>query len=252
MRMKVEIANLHSINSRPRPLVPDLIAEGQFQGQAYLVTHVFPGASGAQVARRPHNLAMILRQATTFLTEFHRETIQEHVCSEEWLRENFDWLVDYVDKLGGNVTELKMLARRDLLGKRVQTVTAHGDFSLQNLVVRSAIMPTTGVVDWDLADTHGWPGRDLLHLFVAYEYETRGCTFNKAVLAVLKRIRDNPGIERDLFHSHLAALQTEAEQVVWAVQRYMLQSIYDKHMYGDKKIDPLIAGLEPNSLPCGS
>jgi ubiquinone/menaquinone biosynthesis C-methylase UbiE/aminoglycoside phosphotransferase (APT) family kinase protein len=243
MRMKVEIANLQSINSRPRPLVPELIAKGQFQGQAYLVTRVFPGASGAQVARRPHNLAMILRQATAFLTKFHRETIQEHVCSEEWLRENFDWLVDYVDKLGGNVAELKMLARRDLLGKRVQTVTAHGDFSLNNLVFNPQSRQLTGVVDWDLADTHGWPGRDLLHLFVAHEYETRGCTFDEAVLTVLKRIRDNPGTERDLFHSHLAALQTVAEQVVWAVQRYMLQNIYDKHVYGDKQIDPLMAGL---------
>ena len=243
MRMKVDAANLHSIGSRPRPLVPELIAEGQFQGQAYLVTRAFPGVSGARVARRPWNLAAVLRQAAGFLTEFHRETIQEQECSEEWLQENFDWLVDYVDKLGGNVAELKTLARRDLLGKRVQTITAHGDFSLQNLVFNPQSCQLTGVVDWDLADTRGWPGRDLLHLFVALEYEARGCTFNEAVLTVLKRIRDNPGTERDLFNSYLAALQPEPEQVVWAVQHYMLRNIYDKCEYGDRQIAPLMAAL---------
>jgi ubiquinone/menaquinone biosynthesis C-methylase UbiE len=243
MRMKVESANLHSIGSRPRPLVPELIAEGQFQGQDYLVTRAFSGVSGARIARRPHNLAVVLRQAAGFITEFHRETIQEQVCTEEWLQKNFDWLVDYIDKLGGSVAELKTLSRRDLLGKRVQAVTAHGDFSLQNLVFNPQSCQLTGVVDWDLADTRGWPGRDLLHLFVAREYETRGCTFNEAVLTVLKRIRDNPGTERDLFHSYLAALRPEPEQLVWAVQHYMLRNIYDKCEYGDKQIAPLMAGL---------
>ena len=42
MRMKVESANLHSIGSQPHSLVPTLIAEGQFQGQDYLVTPAFP------------------------------------------------------------------------------------------------------------------------------------------------------------------------------------------------------------------
>jgi ubiquinone/menaquinone biosynthesis C-methylase UbiE len=244
MRMKVEAVNLHRIGSRPRPLVPELIAEGQFQGQAYLVTRVFPGVSGARIARRPQNIPVILRQATAFLTEFHRETAEEHACSEKWLQENFDWLVDYIDNLGGNVAELKALCRRDLLGKRVRTVTAHGDFSLQNLIFNPQSCQLTGVVDWDLADTRGWPGRDLLHLFVAREYETRGCTFNEAVLTVLKRIRDNPGIERDLFNSYFAALRPEPEQVVWAVQRYMLRNIYDKYEYGDKQIAPLMTALE--------
>jgi SAM-dependent methyltransferase len=63
------------------------------------------------------------------------------------------------------------------------------------------------------------------------------------VLTVLKRIRDSPGTERDLFHSYLAALRTEPEQVVWAVQRYMLRNIYDKREYGDKQIDPLMTAL---------
>ncbi len=244
MRMKVDIANLRSLGPRPRPLVPDLIAEGQFQRQAYLVTHAFPGVSGARVARRPRNLAAILQQATGFITRFHRETIQDQVCSEEWLQENFDWLVDYIDKLGGNVAELKSLCRRDLLSKRVQTVTAHGDFTLQNLVVDPRSCRLTGVVDWDLVDTGGWPGMDLLHLFVVLEYETRGCAFNEALPAVLKRLRDNPGIERDLFNSYLAALRPDSEQVVWAVQRYILRVIHDKHMYGDGKIAPLIAALD--------
>ena len=243
-RMNVDVANLHRIGSQPRPLIPGLIAEGQFQRQAYLVTRAFPGVSGAGVARRPHNLAAILRQAAGFITGFHRETIQEQVCSEEWLQQNFDWLADYIDKLGGNVAELKSLCRRDLLGKRVQTVTAHGDFTLQNLVVDPQSCRLTGVVDWDLADSHGWPGMDLLHLFVVLEYETRGCAFNEALLHVLKRIRDNTGIERDLFNSYLAALRLEPEQVVWAVQRYLLRIIHDKHMYGDGKITPLIAKLD--------
>jgi SAM-dependent methyltransferase/aminoglycoside phosphotransferase len=243
MRMKVESANLRSISSQPRPLVPELIAEGELQGQAYLVTQAFPGVSGARLARRPHNLVVALRQAADFITELHRETIQKQVCTEQWLHESFDWLVDYIEKLGGNVGELKALSRRDLLGKHVQTVTAHGDFSLQNLVFNPQTCRLTGVVDWDLADTGGWPGRDLLHLFVAIEYEASGCTFNEAVLTVLKRIRDNPGIERDLFHAYLAALRPECEQVVWSIQHYMLRNIYDKYEYGDKQIAPLMTAL---------
>jgi ubiquinone/menaquinone biosynthesis C-methylase UbiE/aminoglycoside phosphotransferase (APT) family kinase protein len=243
MRMKVESSNLHSISSRPRTLVPNLIAEGQFQGQDYLVTPAFSGVSGARVARRSRNHAMILRQAAGFITEFHRQTIHEQVCTEQWLLENFDALVDYIDKLGGNVAELKALARRDLLAKRVLTVTTHGDFSLQNLVFNPQSCQLTGVVDWDLADTRGWPGHDLLHLLVAREYETHACTFNEAVITILKRIRDGRGMERELFDSYLAALRPEPEQVVWAMQRYMLRNIFDKCEYGDRQITPLMANL---------
>jgi ubiquinone/menaquinone biosynthesis C-methylase UbiE/aminoglycoside phosphotransferase (APT) family kinase protein len=243
MRMKKEAANLKTISVTQPALVPRLIAEGGLQRQAFVATQAFPGVAGIGFLSNRRKLTPALRHATDFLIGLHQNTRREQACTEDWVKDNFDWLVDYVDKLGGKVAELKMLARRDLLGKRVQTVTAHGDFSLQNLVFNPQSCQLTGVVDWDLADTHGWPVRDLLHLFVALEYEARGCTFNEAMLTVLKRIRDNPGTERDLFHSYLAALQPEAEQVVWAVQHYMLRNIYDKQEYGDKQIAPLMTGL---------
>jgi len=88
------------------------------------------------------------------------------------LQQNFDWLVDSIHALGADVSDLKTLCRRDLLGKRVVTVTAHGDFSLQNLIFDAETTNLTGVVDWDLADITGWPVRDLMHLLVALEYET--------------------------------------------------------------------------------
>ncbi|MGO9245446.1 MAG: methyltransferase domain-containing protein [Verrucomicrobiia bacterium] len=243
LRMREEIANLKQIYSPQQPLIPKPIAEGELQGQPYFASSAFPGISGGKLLGDQRKLTVALRHAVHFITGFHRETLQKQACTDGWLHENFDWLVDYIDKLGGNVAELKALCRRDLLGKRVQTVTAHGDFSLQNLVFNPQSCQLTGVVDWDLADTGGWPGRDLFHLFVALEYEARGCTFNEAVLTVLKRIRDHPGTERDLFNSYLAALRPEAEQVVWSIQRYMLRNIYDKHEYGDKQIAPLMDGL---------
>ncbi|HTS17294.1 MAG TPA: methyltransferase domain-containing protein [Verrucomicrobiae bacterium] len=242
-RMDIEADNLRALRSEPQPLVPDLITEGRFQRQSYLVTRALPGVPGATLARRPRNLPAILRQAAEFITEFHRKTSVEHTGSDEWLQQNFDWLVDYVATLGPDIAELKTQIRHDLLGSRVLTVTAHGDFSLQNLLFDPRSQRLTGVVDWDLTDTNGWPGRDLLHLFAAREYEARGGIFNEAVLAALKRLRDNPGLERDLFSSYLTALNPEPEQVVWAVQRYLLRNIFDKHEYGDKQIAPLIANL---------
>ncbi len=243
MRMNAEAANLRRISATQPALVPRLIAEGGFQRQAYVAIQAFPGIAGIRFLFNRRKLTPALRHATDFLIGLHQNTRREQTCTEDWVKDNFDWLADSICELGADVAELKALCRRDLLGKRVQTVTAHGDFSLQNLVFNPQSCQLTGVVDWDLADTRGWPGRDLLHLFVALEYEARGCTFNEAVITVLKRIRDNPGTERDLLSSYLTALRPEPEQVVWAVQHYMLRNIYDKYEYGDKQIAPLMAAL---------
>ncbi len=243
MRMNAEAANLQEIGPRPRSVVAEPIAAGEFQGQAYLVTRAFRGVSGAKLARRQRNQAAVLRQAADFITDFHCDTRREQICTDEWLQSNFDQSVDYVGALGADVAELKALCRQDLLGKRVLNVTTHGDFSPQNLVFDPRQNKLTGVVDWDLADFNGWPAGDLIHLFVALEYETSSSTFNEAVRTVLKRLRDNSGLERDLFDSYLAALRPEPEQVVWAVQRYVLRNIHDKHEYGDRKIGPLMVAL---------
>ena len=243
MRMNTESTNLKEIRSGQGSLIPETVAEGEFQGQGYLAIPVFRGVPGVKLARHQRNRNAVVQQATDFISDFHQLTCREQICTEEWIQKSFDWLVDYVWALGEDVSELKKLCRRDLLGKRVLNVTAHGDFSLQNLVFDPRSSKLTGVVDWDLADFNGWPARDLLHLFVALEYETHGSTFNEAVLAVLKRLGDGRSFEGPLFNSYLGALHPEPEQVVWAAQRYILRNIYDKNEYGDRKITPLLAGL---------
>jgi ubiquinone/menaquinone biosynthesis C-methylase UbiE/aminoglycoside phosphotransferase (APT) family kinase protein len=244
MRMNVEAANLRKIWSAQLPLVPQPISEGEFQRQPYFATPVFRGVSGTKLMRRTQNQASILRQAAEFITNFHHATRREQICTEEWLQKNFDWLVDYVCALGKDVSELKRLCRRDLLGKRVLNVTAHGDFSLKNLVFDPQACKLTGVVDWDLTDFDGWPARDLVNLLVVLQYESHSDTFNEAALTVLKRLRDNDGVERELLNSYLAALEVGPEQVVWSLQRYLLRVVHDKHTYGDGKTAPLLAALD--------
>ena len=155
----------------------------------------------------------------------------------------FDSVVDSVCERGADVAELKALCRHDLLGKRVLNVTAHGDFSLQNLVFDPRTIKLTGVVDWDLAEQQGWPFRDLMHLLVAWQYETTGATANEAALTVLERLRDASGLEHQLTRKYLTAMRVEPEQIVWSIQQYLLRNIHDKYQYGDKKIAPLLERL---------
>lgn len=242
-RMREEIANLKDIYSPQRPLIPLPIAEGELQGQPYFASSAFPGVTGSKLLGNQRKLTAALRHAAEFITRLHCETREEQVCTEDWLRKHFDWLVDSVRALGADVSDLKALCRRDLLGKRVVTVISHGDFSLQNLVFDPRTTRLTGVVDWDLADTTGWPVRDLMHLLVALEYETNNTIVNEAILAVVTRLRSARGVEHELLHSYLAKVHLDPEQIVWAMQEYLLRTIHDKHAYGDQQVAPLLKHL---------
>jgi ubiquinone/menaquinone biosynthesis C-methylase UbiE len=243
MRMTVEAANLRMIASPQRPLIPQPIAEGEYQGQAYLATRTFPGITGLKFLKNHEKLPAALRQATDFLIGFHRDTQREQVCNDQWVRDNFDWLVDSVCERGVDVTELKTLCRHDLLGKRVLNVTSHGDFSLQNLLFDPHTIKLTGVVDWDLAEQQGWPFQDMIHLLAAVQYETDETTLSRAALTVLPRLRNATSLEHHLAKTYADATQPEPEQIVWAIQRYFLCIIHDKYKYGNRKVAPLLKDL---------
>jgi ubiquinone/menaquinone biosynthesis C-methylase UbiE len=243
MRMAVEAANLRTIASPQRPLVPQPIAEGEYQGQAYFATRTFPGITGLKFLGDHEKLSPALRQATDFLIGFHRDTQREQVCNDQWVHDNFDWLVDSICERGADVAELKVLCRHGLLGKRVLNVMSHGDFSLQNLVFDPHAIKLTGVVDWDLAEQQGWPFQDLIHLLAAVEYETKETPVGQAALTVLERLRNTASLEHDFAKTYLAVMQLEPEQIVWAIQRYFLRTIHDKYQYGDRKIAPLLKNL---------
>jgi ubiquinone/menaquinone biosynthesis C-methylase UbiE len=242
-RIDAEATNLRQIYVRHPSRVPEPIAAGEFQGLTFLARGAIPGISGHRFLVQNHQLPEALRQATKFITEFHRETSQQQVCGEEWLEVNFNYMVDFVCELGLDLASLKADCRTELLGKQVLNVIAHGDFSLQNLIFKPRGTVLVGVVDWDLANLSGWPMNDLLHLLVAAEYETSRTIANTALLAVLKRLQTGHGIERELLDGYRVALSVEPEQTVWTVQRYLLKCIYDKAKYGDEKIGPLIETL---------
>lgn len=238
-RAQMEARNLKQIHPAMPKLIPQPIAEGEFQGQYYFARQAISGVAGIKLYSHPGQNQPALQQAVDFLIELHTRTGKQCEATEIWLAHHFDRHVETISILAPELKTLTIECHRDLLRTPLLSVVSHGDFSLQNLLFAPKTNQLVGVIDWDLADVDGWPLVDMLHLFVAAEYETREVTTNAALLSVLKKLHKG-GFERILWEKYLTCVPIEPAQRVWAVAAYLLSNIANKHEYGNQMVDPML------------
>ncbi len=159
-------------------LVPTPLLTGTLKGHKYYAEAKLSGESGDQLGLRPRVADRLMGEAFEFITNLHLTTgkkyqVDEAIAKQQWgnalekiiglareaeLKDFFRALGDYLD--------------RQLRGKSVNLVRTHGDFWLGNLLAKPPRSKLTGVIDWDISQTAGWPLLDLWHL-VGYTMKLR-------------------------------------------------------------------------------
>lgn len=147
-------------------LVPKFFLEDQFYGQAYFVQQEMPGTS---IDAPVFLLDQITWRALQILINFHRETLQEAILTEDLFNVLFsNPLHRVVQKIGTkavlSIDGIDAMLRATLVGKPFKTVWMHGDFKIENLMIDPKSLEINGIIDWDLSRETGIPFLDLLYL----------------------------------------------------------------------------------------
>jgi len=244
VRLRMEAERLQFAFTKHHRQIPEPLAAGKFQSQPFLAMRRLIGVSGGKYLLAKAKLPRVVQEAATFITQLHSDTLREQICTDEWLRTNFNNVVDGVSQLGVNLSSIKDECHRELAGRSVLTVMSHGDFTVRNLIMNPHKLELVGVVDWDLAEPDGWPLDDLLQLLTANEYLTDGSDLREALIGVLRKFHAVGTFEERLLANYMSAIAADPLQIKWAIQRFLLRNIHNKAQYGDGRMAPLLQNLE--------
>ncbi len=165
-------------------LLPDLLAEGQAEGQYYVVETVLPGVDARRVLNEAGARSRMLAGAAETISQLHTRTASLRPVDARLLNEWIDRRVKivrgsltrgtrqnrYTEKLDGLAGELY----RSFVGREVPVGWIHGDFGPGNLLVSPTGEPVTGVVDWGLASPEDFPLLDLVHMLLSMRMYLEG------------------------------------------------------------------------------
>ena len=172
-RLDLEAANLrklHATKTGGYDSIPRVVAYEDWKNYRLLVETMVKG----RIMRPPlvrKNTEGCIQGALNWLNEIGRKTA---VCSykvENWFRDLAENRLDaFAQNFPMNPDEKKLLAKtRELIEPlrhaKIPLVFEHGDFSSPNILLEDT--GKLGVVDWELAETHGLPAADFI-FFLTY------------------------------------------------------------------------------------
>ncbi len=171
----LETAATHGLGERAG--VPELLRRGQLDGRLVVIERALLGVPGAAWLRRAGSQAAF-DAIVDWLIHLARTTSAEPPSSER------DQFLDAVRGQAGSMLDAAAVSvLRDL-----PVVMEHRDLAPWNVVGRDGM--AVGVLDWESATVHGWPGPDLVYFstYAAVSLE-RATTIERRV-AVARRLQD--------------------------------------------------------------
>jgi len=112
-------------------------------------------------------------KAIEIITSLHLATASNTIISEEIYNELIGALIGNLEKnlhpsFAGKIRWLSAYFKQSFLNKSIPLVFSHGDYKLENILVKREDCSLVGVIDWDLSVENGMPLVDIIHL-LAYE-----------------------------------------------------------------------------------
>ncbi len=158
-------------------LLPDVLAQGEIDGQAYVVERMVPGQDARRILANPEARGRVLTAAVTAISELHQRTAVSVVVGgdllESWIDEPIQAIrhgyaalphAAGVNRAGGR---LAAELREALAGRTLYVSWVHGDFTPGNILLRRDGATLTGIVDWEQAIPNGLPLLDLVMLLLS-------------------------------------------------------------------------------------
>jgi len=111
--------------------------------------------------------------AIDIITRLHLATVANTIVSEEVYNELIGTLIRKLKKnlhpsFAERIQWLAAYFKQSFLNKSIPLVFNHGDYKLENILVKKEDCSLVGVIDWDLSVENGMPLVDIIHL-LAYE-----------------------------------------------------------------------------------
>lgn len=172
------IRSADSLSGNLKARVPKTVATLRYKDSAVHVEEMLDGIVAWKLVRDPSVKKSIDAGARRFLDEIAHASVREIYVSESMFRslieEDIHRVGDALEswpRLKTCMDEITDVLKRNILGREIQCVWAHGDFGYGNILADKASGAITGVIDWDEAREAELGGVDWIN-FRIQEYRT--------------------------------------------------------------------------------
>jgi aminoglycoside phosphotransferase (APT) family kinase protein len=194
---------------------PQPLLAGNIKGTVFFAETMLPGTAVREhLTRKSADAAM--SGAATWICDLHLSTAAPRRLSAA----DVATLVEgplarafaFVGRTPSDRVHLEVhhYLRRAFLDQLVPLVQAHGDYSVDNVLVAEDGARVTGVFDWDLADQPSLPLLDTVYLILSRRLAQRRGTFSQQVAHMLTRRQNSPSDE-GLLDEYCRALEIPGE-----------------------------------------
>jgi O-antigen/teichoic acid export membrane protein/thiamine kinase-like enzyme len=199
-----------------RYLIPNLLAEGEVEGQFYMVEKRLPGIDSRKIMKQPEVRARMLAAAQETAIKLHHRTLSTVKVTDDVFHRWVDQRLNLIREINNTprsplgpydkgIEKLSEELRSSLLGKTVATSMIHGDYAPGNILVSEDGSQVTGIIDWDLAGVD-LPMIDLVHLLLSVRILLQKRELGDIISALLEEEDSWSEEELSLLNSAQAAL----------------------------------------------
>jgi O-antigen/teichoic acid export membrane protein/aminoglycoside phosphotransferase (APT) family kinase protein len=179
-----------------RTLVPQVLAEGELNGQTFALEQIMPGINALTLLADPAMRPGMLKAAVAAITQLHERTARparvDAALFEGWVDQPMAVLRRaiaqrpqanaYSSKLDSIAAQL----RSALTGRCVSLSRIHGDYWPGNILMSQGGHAVTGIVDWDEARLEDLPLFDQVNLLLSARMLAKRCELGPIVLSFLQ------------------------------------------------------------------
>lgn len=201
---------------------PAIVSVGTYGPFKYYIEQKLEGEA---VDSDDYPVQELLETVLDFLLDFNKATARPTKLSRDLLCDLINPYLDLLLRLGDRDTESMLSWCSDylmekLLDQSLPLVYFHGDFKLENVLVKVRQRSVAGVIDWDLAVSSHLPALDMLHL-LAYEQTVLSSTPVDVTVGIWWRAGFS-GRSRELVVKYLDAMDISSELLHPLVMVYAL------------------------------
>ena len=161
------------INEKWLPLLPQIFYKGEVNKQCYYVEEALFAKTRLKILDIPQvHKQRLVKESVDFLIDLQTKKPKRITLNERTIQKYFIYPFLQTSRYCGFNEDYPVIEKlvkyqyKNLLGVKIPLVIYHGDFGLHNVLVDSASLQMTAIIDWDRGQENSLPMLDLFHLLI--------------------------------------------------------------------------------------